>query len=110
MNPERWKQIKDVFAAVVEQPAESRSSMLSNLCRDDRDLQTQVGRLLSHHDEMSGFLEGSAPRLPAGPQDALKRGDRLAGRYDIVKCLGSGGMGEVYEARDIELGERVALK
>lgn len=34
----------------------------------------------------------------------------LAGRYRIVKFLAQGGMGEVYEAIDLELHDRIALK
>src|SRR5215212_759381 len=46
------------------------------------------------------------------PHDApsLGVGQELAGRFRIVRRLGHGGMGEVYEAEDRELGETVALK
>jgi serine/threonine protein kinase/tetratricopeptide (TPR) repeat protein len=41
---------------------------------------------------------------------SLAAGRRLAGRFRIVRFLARGGMGEVYEAEDLELGEHVALK
>jgi len=40
----------------------------------------------------------------------FRRGDRVDGRYVIVRFIASGGMGEVYEAIDSTGGDRVALK
>lgn len=111
MTPERWTLIKEVFAAVVDQPPDGRPSALAELCRGDEQVKAEVEKLLRQHDEMGGFLEGApAASLTTPEPNRFVAGDIIAGRYRIVDFLGRGGMGEVYEAEDAELGERVALK
>ena len=54
---------------------------------------------------------GQDGRGEGGPVAAAFEPDRLvAGRYRVVRFLGRGGMGEVYEVEDGALHERVALK
>jgi hypothetical protein len=40
----------------------------------------------------------------------LPPGKELAGRFRIVRFIAAGGMGDVYEVEDLQLGERLAIK
>jgi eukaryotic-like serine/threonine-protein kinase len=69
--------------------------------------------------ERSEFTGGAALRSdsdvvipPAGPSTrTFIDGEVVAARFRIIRYIDAGGMGEVYEAEDLELpGERVALK
>ena len=49
--------------------------------------------------------------MPVADESAtFSPGDEVSGRYRIVHFVAKGGMGEVYEALDLELNTSVALK
>lgn len=62
------------------------------------------------------FGDTFQPEAPVGEESTtvaerlLEQGTRLANRYELIRKVGAGGMGVVYEARDLVLNDRVALK
>ncbi len=104
MTPERWQQIRDVLAKALEVAPGERSAFLNRACSSDQSLRHEVETLLASSDDVrSSFLQSPAPRV------TLAAGTKL-GEYEVKSLVGSGGMGEVYRARDSRLGRDVAIK
>ncbi|MGC9945160.1 MAG: protein kinase [Bryobacteraceae bacterium] len=114
MTPERWERIKDLFNAAVELPPDERARLLAESCDVDEPARGEVARLLGESDRAGDFMETPPlPALNASPPDedrTFAGWEIVAQRFRIIRFIGRGGMGEVYEAEDLELHERVALK
>ena len=109
-----WSRAKTIFHRALEIPLERRTDFLAESCAADPALRAQVQELLDDAVETTSFLEaGECDRtLPLLQQShsIFAVGDVVGGRYEVVRFVAKGGMGEVYEVEDQELRIRVALK
>ena len=127
--------VEQLFAAALELAPEERTVFLEKACRDSPELEPIVRQMLDREEAMGSFLEQPAfeahrgaaqfapleDKEPIAPQyQAMVRaasgprwkvGDVLNDRFEIVRYIARGGMGEVYEAEDRRLqGVHVGLK
>jgi eukaryotic-like serine/threonine-protein kinase len=106
--------LDEILDAVLAAPEDARTRLVSELCGDDVTLREDVERLLRTASPHDDFLERVVFRLdssssPPDPPRFIPE-TLLAGRFRVVRMLGRGGMGEVYEAFDIELNTAIAIK
>src|ERR1035438_6726058 len=108
MTRDRGRRVNELFHAAREMPEAQREDYLRGESGDDTGLVSEVRGML-REDSQSGMLD-RPPVTPPPSESVFSPGQMVSGRYRIVRFLGRGGMGEVFEAEDCELKGRVALK
>lgn len=125
MTPERERRVEALYRSVVERAPEARRAYLADICKDDEELRLDVERLVAqraigdwrdrHTSETAAALIRadcpteassalSARETPAAPDTFM------AGRFSVLRLIGAGGMGQVYEVYDGVRHMRLALK
>jgi eukaryotic-like serine/threonine-protein kinase len=118
--------VERLFGDAVEMKPEDRGAFLDTACQDAPELRQLVEELLRADERAGSFLKNPPFAIPestgvarssttgtseSGTAPRFKTGDRIAGRFVIIRFIARGGMGEVYEAADDLLhSNHVALK
>ncbi|MGA7155337.1 MAG: protein kinase [Acidobacteriaceae bacterium] len=126
--------VEQLFGAALDQRPEDRRAFLDRACATAPELRQRVEELLLADEQAGSFLERK-PKLFAPPSDLTQSavestgglakirgtahcptgrfqpGQTIADRFEVVRFIDRGGMGEVYEVEDRFLhGAHVALK
>jgi len=112
MTPERWQKVKLILEEAIEAEPLARASLLDKHCGSDTDLRNEVESLLGFDNSTTGGLEQDAfsslfgadlPKIPPGTK---------IGKYNIIREIGTGGMGSVFlaERSDGDFEQKVAIK
>ncbi len=111
----QWERMKELFNEVVDCPPRARESLLNARCGENELLRNAVWSLIESFEKAGSFID-----IPPGMNafsGLMENGEILApeqriGPYQIVRELGSGGMGAVYLAKrvDEQFHKLVAIK
>jgi hypothetical protein len=118
MNPERWRQISQLYSAVLAQDTTARPTFLADACGVDADLRETLESLLAQQDSAEHLLNVRALEVAAQVRSEAEMASttpmegRRFGAYRILHEIGRGGMGSVYLADRVDetFHKRVAIK
>lgn len=112
MSPERWKKLEAIYHAALPLAQRERVTLLARICAGDDRLRHEVETLLAANDP--DFLQSGVATLgwqvlaDAETQRMTMNTptQKINDRYELLRELGGGGMGKVYQARDTHVGGR----
>ncbi|MDQ4120391.1 MAG: protein kinase [Acidobacteriota bacterium] len=112
MNDAEWKKLNEIFAVAIELDAAAQSNFLRQI--DDVNLRCEAEAILAASNKAAGKNFLSADVFAKGAQilaneENSSRNGRI-GRYKIIREIGRGGMGAVYEAAREDFQQTVAIK
>jgi len=113
MKSERWEQVDQLLQAALDREPSQRAAFLAEACAGDEALRQEVESLLAMESQAAHFIEAPPEDLAAalvGEQRERSMVGRTLSHYQITALIGAGGMGEVYRAKDTQLGREVAVK
>ena len=113
-SSERHQTIRRIFHEVCDLPVAQREPRVRELCADDTALANEVLALLDHDGRAAGITAAAvrvAPQPVADPGVFPPPGiPPVIGQYKLLRLIGAGGMGSVFEAEQSSPRRNVALK
>ncbi len=112
MNAEHWETVKSLFLEAASLSAAEQRAFLKDLEQADIEIAGLLDQLLAQPPEAGPDIHGPcwSPAMAPTSAHALVPGQTLLNRFEIIQFLGSGGLGEVYEACDRQQDVPIALK
>jgi eukaryotic-like serine/threonine-protein kinase len=100
VTPDEWATVKDLFEEALRTPGGERAGFVRSRAAGNEGVEREVLSLIAAHEEAGDFL--GSPTGPVSDADPTRVAvPNRVGPYEVLRELGSGGMGTVYLAEQV---------